>query len=108
MNRPLILALLLASLTGCAAMLKTDPATGQPVEPKQVDPDKVAAIQGAARTTGVAFGPLGVGVGEAIAALIGVGALVYAGKLKGEKAGYDQGALDAGKPLASAGEAPKP
>ncbi len=95
---PLVLALLLA---GCAAFQTRDPVTNQPTG--QLDPAKVQAAQVAAVAGGSIFGPVGGAVGTGLAGVIAAVAAAYAAKKKGEEHGYNQGSLDAGKPLASAG-----
>jgi len=100
------LALALASLTllsGCALFENRDPVTNQPTG--GVDPAKVAAAQAAAVATGSIFGPIGSAVGTGIAGVIAAVAAAYAAKKRGEEKGYNQGSLDAGKPLPSAAEA---
>lgn len=100
MKRALILALILAGGTvalsgGCVPYTKADGSTGY-----RPDPDKIeAGGQGAAvvgASTGTPWGALG---GIVVASVTSA----VAAYLRGQNRGYDQGSLDAGKPLASAG-----
>lgn len=96
----LLLACIVAGLSGCALFQAKDPATGQPTG--QLDPAKVGAAQTGAAAIGSIFGPVGTAVGTGIAGVIAAIAAAYAAKKQGEAKGYDQGSLDAGKPLPSA------
>lgn len=91
------------AFTGCAAFQHRDPTTGQPTG--QLDQAKVEAAQASVVAAGSIFGPLGSAIGAAAALIIGAGAAAWQRKV-GESKGYDQGSLDAGKPLPSAGAKP--
>lgn len=90
---------------GCAAFRNPDGTIN-------VEKTQQAAQAGAAAATsfGSIFGPLGIAIGSGVGTVL----LAYAGKLthnlgvaKGKEIGYDQGSLDAGKPLPSSTALPK-
>lgn len=96
-----LLTFVAACAYGCAALQGTDPATGRSTG--KIDDAKVTAAQQAISVGGSIFGPIGSAVGIGLAGVIGA----YAAKKKGEETGYNQGSLDAGRPLASAGAKPQ-
>lgn len=82
---------------GCAAFRNPDGSIN--VEKTQ---QATAAAASTATTAGSFFGPIGQAIGAGIALVITAAGAKAIGQLKGEKVGYDQGALDAsGKPLPS-------
>jgi len=102
--RILILSLVLASsLTGCAAFQNPDGTLNK-------EKTQAAANAGAttAVTFGTMFGPIGAAVGTGIAGLILAYASKKLGVAQGKEAGYNEGSLDAGRPLASAGHKATP